>query len=89
MIPIASGLFGFLGICVFIIAIRTSYAIERKTHPRPGGLPRYTNVVRSAIGRGVDPDDSQTLGLVKRLRLLLLIALGLIVGLAVVAGSVS
>jgi len=89
MLPILSGVFGIAGIGVFILAIRTSYAIERITHPRPqGSLPRYTNVIRSAFGRGVDPADAEAVGLVKRLRILLLIVVLLMAGLAVVSASV-
>lgn len=75
-------------LAVFILAIKTSYAIEKATKPAPR-FPRYTNIVSSALGIGVDPDDTATKALVSRLRWLLLIAFGFLGGLAFVAMSIS
>lgn len=83
-----SGLLGLGGISVFILAIRTSYAIERVTKPRkPGSLPTYTNVISSALGLGVHRDDRETWTLVRRLRMLLFVVLGMLLLLALVAAS--
>ena len=66
MMYFLSGLLGLIGIGVFILAIRTSYAIERITNPRkPGSLPTYTKVVSSALGLGVHRDDHATWALVR------------------------
>ncbi|MEO0547079.1 MAG: hypothetical protein AAF035_09030 [Pseudomonadota bacterium] len=90
MMYFLSGLLGLAGISVFILAIRTSYAIERVTSPRkPGSLPTYTNVVSSALGLGVHRDDHATWALVRRLRVLLLVVLGMMLLLGLVAASLS
>ena len=86
MMPVLSGLTALIILVVFFLAIRVSYAIERVTKPRPtGSLPRYTNVIASVFAHKVDADDRETIGLVKRLRILLLIVLVLFAGLAIIA----
>ena len=86
MVPVLSSLVALIILVVFVLAIRVSYAIERVTKPRPpGALPRFTNVIAAAFARKVDADDHDTMGLVKRLRILLLIVLVLFTGLAIIA----
>jgi len=81
-----SGIFGLVIIIVFVVAIRTSYAIERAVRIRPpGALPVYTNMFTSVFGVGVAKNDHETLALVRRLRWLLLVVLVLMIGLAVVS----
>lgn len=87
---VLAGFIGIVAIGVFIIAIRTSYAIERATGRRkPGDLPSYTNIFATAAGSGVAAGDQATWMLVKRLRLLLFIVLGLMVKLGTIVAAVG
>lgn len=77
---------GIAAIVVFIMAIRTSYAIEKRSDGTItwGGAPRYTNMFRTVSGHNVAQDD-ETLALVKRLRMLLAIVLVLMLAMGLVA----
>lgn len=91
MLPVIGGMCGLAAIVLFIMAIRTSYAIERQVRPRPAGaMPVYTNLVSSVLAIGVARDDTATRALVRRLRLQVLgvlVAFTGIVGTSVLQGA--
>lgn len=58
------------GLAMFIAAIRTSYAIEKRSDgtTMPLGVPRYTNLFRTSHGGGSVAQDAETQELVRKLR---------------------
>ena len=74
---IIGGVWGLVLITLFIKALRLSYRIEGKAdRPAKLGVPRQTNVFRSAFGRS---GDAETLELRRRLRGHIAIIAGLMV----------
>lgn len=78
-----AGAVSLLSIGLLIIAIRTSYAIERIARGGPSAFPMYTNFFSTAFGEA-GRASPETLRLRARLRLLLLSILVLMAGQAIV-----
>jgi len=78
ILPFGPALIGLLVIVVLIFAIKTSYAIERVTNPRPkGAILRNTNMLATLAGIGVSRSDQKTMALLRRLRRLMSVVAGL------------
>lgn len=70
----AWGVWGLAMIAVFILAIRLSYAVERRSPQleNRSGVPRKAMLFHTIVNRGVAP-DAETQRLRRRMNLLLLV----------------
>ncbi|MFN0262362.1 hypothetical protein ACKTEK_00645 [Tepidamorphus sp. 3E244] len=84
MTIVMSAAAGIGAIIAFIAAIVTSYEIERRSDGKimRYGVPRYTNMVRTAIAGPSVAKDEETRELVKKLRMRLLFVFALMALLA-------
>ena len=81
-----AGSVSLLSIGLLIIAIRTSYAIERIARGGPSAVPTYTNIFSTAFG-DAGRASPEALRLRARLRLLLLSIVVLMAGQAIVIST--
>lgn len=81
-----AGSVSLLSIGLLIIAIRTSYAIERIARGGSSAVPMYTNIFSTAFGEA-GRSSPEALKLRTRLRILLLSILVLMAGQAIIISA--